>query len=82
MPFAPSAGRDRKPRNLFSCQEFPQRMFVAMTAHCLGGVHSVSCLPACIVADAAFIMDQIWPESNHRSLRVEGCFFMSLQSHC
>jgi len=24
MPFAPSAGRDRKPRNLFSCQEFPQ----------------------------------------------------------
>jgi hypothetical protein len=53
-----------------------------MTAHRLGGVHSVSCLPACIVADAAYIMDQIWPESNHRSLRVEGCFVMSLQSHC
>src|ERR1700729_1323417 len=30
--------------------------------------------PACVVADAAYIMDQIWPESNHRSLRVERCF--------
>jgi len=53
-----------------------------MTAHRLSGVHSVCCLSAWIVADAAYIMDQIWPESNHRSLRVEGCFVMSLQFHC
>jgi hypothetical protein len=44
---------------------------------------SLRLLPsASIVADAAYIMDQIWPEGNHRSLRVEGCFVMSLQSHC